>query len=104
MTCDVGVVEVDVDLAAPVQKERAEVIDAVSMVGMLVGVEDAVEPIDLGVEELLAQVGRRVDQHPREPAVAAAPLDEQRRAPAAVLRIVRIAHAPAQRRPRDAAG
>ena len=86
------------------QKERAEVVDTVSMVGMLVGVEDAVEPIDLGVEELLAQLGRRVDQHPREPAAVAAPLNEQRGAPAAVLRIVRIAHAPAQRRPRDAAG
>ena len=99
-----GRVEVDVDPAAAAQKERAQIVHAVGMVGMFVGVEDAVEPIDLGIEKLLAQIRRSVDQDARDPAVVAAPLDKERRASAAVLRIVRIAHSPAQRRPRDAAG
>ena len=40
----------------------AQVVDAVRVVGMLVGEENAVEPIDVGVEQLLAQVRRGVDQ------------------------------------------
>ncbi len=43
-------------------KQRAQIVDAVGVVGMLVGVEHAVEPIDLGIEELLAQIRRGVDQ------------------------------------------
>ena len=43
-------------------KKRAQIVDAVGMVGVLVGVEHAVEPIDLGIEQLLAQIRRRVDQ------------------------------------------
>ena len=84
-------------------KNAAQVVDAVDVVGMLVGVEHAVEPIDVGVEKLLAQIGRRIHQDPRDTAVVVA-LDEQCSAPAAVFRIGRIADAPAQRRPRHAAG
>ena len=40
----------------------AQVVDAVGVVGVLMGEEDAVEPVDVGVEQLLAQVRRGVDQ------------------------------------------
>ena len=84
-------------------KERAQVIDAVGVVGMLVCIEYRVEPIDAGVDKLLAQVGRRIDQHTGN-AGPAATLDQERRAAALVLRIIGIADAPAERRTRHAAG
>ena len=68
------------------------------------GIQHRVEPIDVGVEQLLAQVGRGVDQDPASCRRAVAALDQQRAAAAAVLRVVRIAGAPAERRPRHAAG
>ncbi len=46
-------------------KKRAQIVDAVGVVGVLVGVEDAVEVVDLGVQKLLAQVGRGIHQHAR---------------------------------------
>ncbi len=61
-----------------------------------------VEPDRLGVEQLLAQIRRGVDQHAGRAAGRFA-LDQQRAAAAAVFRIVRIAGAPAERRPRHAA-
>src|SRR6185312_10635306 len=72
------------------------------MVGVLVRVEYAVEPIDLGIKQLLAQIGRCIDENAGN-AARAAPLDQERGAAPAVLRIVRIARAPAQRRTRHAA-
>ena len=96
-------VEVNVDQSPPPHEQRTQIIDAMGVVGMLVGVENAVEPIDLGVEQLLAQIRRGVDQDPRD-AAGIATLDQERRAAAAVFRIVGIAGAPAQRRPRHAAG
>ena len=60
---------------------------------MVVGVEHAVEPADAGVEQLLAKVGRGVDQHGGR-ALGARPLDQQRAAPPPILRIGRIARAP----------
>src|ERR1043166_9106326 len=65
------------------------------MVGVLVGIEHGVEPFDVGVEQLLAQIRRRVDQHTGAPARIAA-LDQQRAAPATVLGIVGIGIAPAE--------
>ncbi len=63
-----GLAEVHVDAAALADEQRPEVVDAVAMVGVLVGHQHAVEPIDVGVEELLAEVRRGVDQHPGEAA------------------------------------
>src|SRR5690606_7938655 len=51
-------------------------------------------------QQLLAQIGRGVDQHPRDPRRLLA-LDQQRGAAATVFRVVWIAGAPAERRPRD---
>ena len=52
-----GLVEIDVDAAALVHEQRAQIVDAVGVVGMLMGDQHAVEPIDLGLEQLLAQSG-----------------------------------------------
>ena len=61
----------------------AQIVDAVGVVGMLVGVEDRVEPVDLGIEQLLAQIGRGIDQDAGD-ACAVAPFDQERGAPTAV--------------------
>src|SRR5690242_8519651 len=94
-------VHIGVELTAGANEQRAQVVDAVGVVGMLVRVEDAIEPIDIRVQELLAQVRRGVDQHPG--ALALAALDQERTAAPAVLRILGITGAPAERRPRHAA-
>ena len=97
-------IHVQIEPAALLDEQRAQIVDAVGVVGMFVAVENGVEPIHVRVEKLLAQIRRSVSiQAPRD-AVAAVPLDQKRRSPAAILRIVRIAHAPAQRRPRHARG
>ena len=49
------------------------------VIGMFMGVEHAVEPTDAGIEQLLPDVGRRVDQH-RGGAVDPRALDQQRAA------------------------
>ena len=59
--------------------------------------------IDLGVDQLFAQVRRGVNHDPRG-AVRARTLDQQRAAAAAVFRVVGIASAPAQCRSRYAGG
>ena len=110
----VKLVEVNVNQLPALDEKRTQVVDAMGMVGVLVGVENAVEPIDVGVEKLLAQIGRGVHQHAREPLPSlprlrgrgrlGVPLDQERGAPAPVLRVFRIAVTPAQSRPRHAAG
>ena len=93
----------DVDAALGIVGEHPQVIDAVRMVGVIVREEDAVDGRDLGVEELLANVRRRIDEHPG--AIAPGdPLDEGGTASTAVLRIVRIAAAPMRAEARYTAG
>src|SRR3984885_5068694 len=65
--------------------------------------KDAVEPLDLGVDQLLAQVGRGVHEN-RCRALRPEALDKHRAAAAAVLRVGRIARAPPFRNARHAAG
>ena len=98
-----GLVQIDIDAPATVDEQRAQVVDAVGVVGVLVRVEHRVDPIDVGVEQLLAQIRRGVDQHPGD-AGAVAALDQQRGAAAAVLGILRVAVAPAEPGARNAAG
>ncbi len=69
-------IEVDIDAAPPLDEERAQVVDAVGVVGVLVGIEHRIEPIDLGSQQLLAQVGRGIDQDTGD-ARAIAALDQQ---------------------------
>jgi len=61
-------VHIDVHAAALVHKQRPQIVDAVGVVGMLVGEQHAVEPVDLRLEQLLAAVGRAVDQNARNAA------------------------------------
>ena len=69
-------VHVDVDAAALVHEQRAQIVDAVGVVGVLVGDQHAVEPVDLGLEQLLAQIRRAVDQHARAVPLRARALDQ----------------------------
>ena len=55
-------VQIDRNAPALVQHHRAEIVDAVGLVGVLVGQEHRVDMIDPGVDQLLAQIGRGVDQ------------------------------------------
>ena len=98
-----GRVEIDVDAATPVERHQAQIVDAVHVIGMVVGVEHAIDPTDAGVEQLLAEVGRGVDQD-RGVAARAVAFDQQRAAPAPILRVGGIARAPMIADPRHAAG
>ena len=43
-------------------RERANIVDSVRMIGMIVRVQHCVDPIDSGCYELHPQLGRRVDE------------------------------------------
>jgi len=60
--------QIDRNASALMQHDGTEIVDAVGLVGMLVGEEHRVDMIDLGVDQLLAQVGRGVDQDSRDSA------------------------------------
>ena len=77
----------------PVIGHHAQIIDAVGMVGMVMGEKHAVEPADAHVQQLLAEVRRAVDEHIGR-ALFAFPLHQHRAAPPPVLRVCRIARAP----------
>src|SRR6201995_2201301 len=85
------------------QHHRAEIVDAMGLVGMLMGEKHRIDVVDLGIDQLLAQVGRGIDHDPRH-APLRSPLDQERAAAAAVSGVVRIAFAPAERRARNAGG
>ena len=94
---------IEIDRNAPplMQHHRTQIVDAMGLIGMLVGEKHRVDVIDIGVDQLLAQIRRGIDHDPRGAAFRR-PLDQQGAAAAAVFRIARIAGAPAQRRPRHA--
>ena len=77
-------VEIDRNAPALMQHDRTQIVDAVGLVGMLMGQEHRIDVIDIGVDQLLAQVGRGIDHDPRG-AVRARALDQQRAAAAAVF-------------------
>src|SRR5579883_2986038 len=98
-------IEVHVDRPPVLDEQRAQVVDAVSMIRVLMGVEHGIEPVDVGIEQLLAQIRRRIDQKARNTTCrGTTAFDQKRRAAAAVLRIVRIARAPTQGRARHSGG
>ena len=70
-----------------------EQLHDVGVVGVVVGEEHSIDGGDLGIEKLLAQVGRGVDQYPRPPAWPLA-LDERAAAAATVLGVRGIARSP----------
>src|SRR4051812_49934938 len=98
-----ALVEIDRHALAAVNEQAAQIVDTVAVVGMLMGIEHGVDPIDVSVEQLLAEIRRRVDQDASD-ASAGAALDQKRGAAPAVLRIVWIAVAPAECRARHPAG
>jgi hypothetical protein len=61
--------------------ELPEVIDAVTVVGMIVGPKDCFDIGNVGIEELLSKVGAGVDEDP-----GALVAHQDRHAPAPVLR------------------
>src|SRR6266550_8838404 len=61
--------QMDRNASALMQHDGTEIVDAVGLVGMLMGEEYRVDMIDLGVDQLLAQVGRGVDQDTRDSAI-----------------------------------
>ena len=65
-------VEIDRNAAALVHHDGAEVVDAVGLVGVLMGEEHRVEMVDIGVDQLLAQIGRGIDQDPRDAVIGSA--------------------------------
>ena len=87
-------VGIGLDPAVPVIGDDAKIIDAVRVVGMIVGVEHAVEQADARVEQLVAAVRRGVDENIGRPLIPVA-LHEQRASPPPVLRIGGVASAPA---------
>ncbi len=96
-------VQIDRNAPALMQHDRAQIVDAVGLVGMLMGEKHRIDVIDLGVDQLLAQIGRGVDHDPGDAAIRC-PFGEQRAAAAAVFGIGGIAGAPAERGTRHAGG
>ena len=87
-------VVIDVDAPLAVKRHHAQIVDAVHMIGVVMGVEHPVDPAHIGVEQLLPQVRRSVDQDGGD-TIRSFALHEQRAAQAPVLRLGGIARAPA---------
>ncbi len=79
--------------------DGAQIVDTMQVVGMGMGEQHGVERGDAGIEQLLAQIGRGVDEEPR-PAL----LHHHRAAPPAVARVPQIAGAPLAADARHAPG
>ena len=101
MCSAVGLVQDRPECAALMQHHGTQIIDAMGLIGVLVGQEHRIDVIDMGIDQLLAQIWRGIDHDPRNASIART-LDQQRTATSAVLRIFGVAGAPAQRRPRNA--
>src|ERR1700760_4866909 len=71
------------------------------LVGMLMGEKNRVDMIDTGIDQLLAQIRRGVDDDPGRPGFAGS-LHQKRAAASSAFWIVRIAGAPAECRSRAA--
>ena len=93
MPASVSMVGMNIDPFAHGEHQRAQIVDAVKLVGMVVGDEDAVQMRGPRIDQLLAHVRRGVDQH-RGFAMGRMPPHQDRAAPPPVLRLGRIAGAP----------
>ena len=65
-------VQIEVDLAMHRHGQRAQIVEAMDMIGVGVGQQQGVEPVHAGGDQLLAQVGAGVHQQPRRLASLAA--------------------------------
>src|SRR5262249_10861102 len=84
---------IDGNAALGDEEHPPEVVNAMRVVGVCMGVEDGIDMLDAGGEQLLAQVGGGVDQPGRSP-ILAEPFDQQRASPPPVLWVGGIAVAP----------
>ena len=53
--------KIHVDAPALAHKQGAEIVDTVAVVGVLVAHQHAVEPLHVGIEQLLSEIRRGVD-------------------------------------------
>jgi len=84
------IIHIDIDPAAQRDRQHAQIINTVNVVGVRMGIQNRIDIRDAGSQHLFAKVRARVD-HDRCGAVRPDPADEQGAAPAAILRIFRIA-------------
>jgi len=66
------------------QHDRPKIVDPMGLIGVLMRQKHRIDVIDIGVDQLFAQVGRGINHDPRDPAIAR-PLDKQRATAAAVF-------------------
>ncbi len=98
-------VHVDRHALAMADDQRPQVVDAVALVGVLMGQQDGVQPVDPGGQQLVAHVGRGIDQDHGRLERSRRPGADQDRAPRpAVPRLGRIPDAPVVADARNAAG
>ena len=71
------------------ERNRAKLVEAVAMVGMIVGPDHRVQTVEAGVQRLLAKIRAGVDED-----VGAFVADQDRSPAAAVARLAGIAAAP----------
>ncbi len=83
-----------VNHAAHVDDERAQIIDAMGVIGMIMREQHGIEMAHIRRKQLLAQIRRCVDQDARS-ALAGDALHKERAAATAILRVGRIARTPA---------
>src|SRR3546814_3969983 len=70
-------------------KKLPQVVDAVTMIGMVMGVDDCVDPPDVGCKQLLPQVRAGIDEDP-----VSVGLHHYRRPGPAVPGVQRVTYAP----------
>src|SRR5436190_7646883 len=70
-------VEIDVEPSAAMDEERTQVVNAMRMVGMIVRIENGVQPVHAGIKQLFAQIRRGVDQNAGFAAALVCALDQK---------------------------
>jgi hypothetical protein len=78
---------------AHVEENSTQIIDPMRVVGMIVGEENAIQGTHFGIEQLFAQVSRRIHEYGCAPAHAN-PFNQQGSSAATILGICRIACTP----------
>ena len=72
-------IHIEIDAAPLHDDERPDFIDAMRMIGMGMGQQDRVEPIDAKIEQLGAQIRPHIDQNLRLGAFGVGAFDEKSR-------------------------
>ena len=52
-----GFIHIDIDAAPAIDKKRAQIVDAMRLVGVMVGIHNAIEPVNVFAEKLVIEVG-----------------------------------------------